>query len=76
MDILSIEAQETIKLSSESIEQRNNMGKVIFIHILRWMYRKGVQFGVDHVTMGNKTYWMDTDSDLSELYQIYKDESD
>lgn len=45
-----------------------------FLNIIDWLYKVNASYGVDHVCVRNKTYWLDTDADREELYNLWKDE--
>lgn len=42
-----------------------------FLKIIDWLYRINAQFGVDHVVVGCKIYWLNTDKDRQDLYELW-----
>lgn len=42
-----------------------------FFTIIEWLYSVNAHFGVDHVVVNNKIYWLDTDKDRQDLYQLW-----
>lgn len=42
-----------------------------FFKIVDWLYKINAQFGVDHVVVGGKIYWLDTNKDRQELYDLW-----
>jgi hypothetical protein len=42
-----------------------------FLKIIDWLYSINAQFGVDHVVVRGKIYWLDTDKDRQELYELW-----
>ena len=42
-----------------------------FLKIIDWLYNTNAQFGVDHVVVNGKIYWLDVDKDRKELYELY-----
>ena len=42
-----------------------------FLKIIDWLYRINAQFGIDHVVVGGKIYWLDVDKDRLELYELW-----
>lgn len=45
-----------------------------FLNIIDWLYKVNASFGIDHVCVKNKTYWLDTDADREELYNLWNGE--
>lgn len=43
-----------------------------FLNIVDWLYQKSAQFGVKHILIGKKVYWLDNDQDRKELLALYK----
>ena len=43
-----------------------------FLNIIDWLYTNNAQFGVDHIVVKNKVYWLDDLSDRKALYDVYK----
>lgn len=42
-----------------------------FLGIVDWLYMVNATFGVDHIGIGGKIYWLDTDKDRQELYEVW-----
>lgn len=42
-----------------------------FLKIIDWLYSVNAQFGVDHVVVEGKIYWLDTNKDRQELYGLW-----
>ena len=51
----------------------NSISKIFLLNIIDWLYYANGQFGVDHIVIGNKIYWLDSKSDRDELYKLWKD---
>lgn len=43
-----------------------------FLKIIDWLYQINASFGVHHVVIGQKIYWLDTDEDRNNLFDLYK----
>lgn len=43
-----------------------------FFLIIDWLYRKNAKFGVDHVAVNGKIYWLDSEKDRKDLYELWK----
>ena len=42
-----------------------------FLKIIDWLYSINAQFGVDHVVVRSKIYWLDFDKDRQDLYELW-----
>lgn len=42
-----------------------------FLKIIDWLYSVNAQFGIDHVVVKGKIYWLDTDKYRQELYELW-----
>lgn len=42
-----------------------------FLKIIDWLYKVNARFGVNHVVVGEKIYWLDTDKGRQELYELW-----
>lgn len=43
-----------------------------FFKILDWLYFVNATFGVGHVVVWGKTYWVNYETDRKKLYDLYK----
>lgn len=50
-----------------------NMDKMYFLNVVDWLYSVSAQFGVNHVVIGGRIYWLDSKSDREELYKLWKE---
>ena len=47
--------------------------KQMFLNIIDWLYSINTGFGVHHVCILGKTYWLDTESDREALYKLWEE---
>jgi hypothetical protein len=43
-----------------------------FLCVIDWLYTVNGHFGVDHIIIGDKIYWLDVDTDRLALFKLYK----
>lgn len=48
------------------------MDKTEFHAVLLWLNRRGANFGVDHVSVAGRITWLDSETEVDELFQLYK----
>ena len=47
----------------------------MFFQVLKWLYYSGAKFGVGHIELQGVLYWMDSQTDMDILYNIFKTEN-
>lgn len=46
-----------------------------FLKIIDWLYSVNAQFGVDHVVIKGKIYWLDTNKDRQKLNELWQEDN-
>lgn len=47
----------------------------MFLQVLHWLYYSGAKFGVDHVELRGDLYWMDSQTDMDNLFELFRNEN-
>lgn len=47
------------------------MSREIFFSIINWLHSQNAVFGIDHIVIYSRIFWLDSEKDLNDLYELY-----